>query len=317
MTEHRARRGEATGAEHGHETPDPAEPSTPDSRAGTADLSAVRRTDAIFDALAARRVAASEPSGSTDPIGSTDPDHVLPLVPAPEPKTGALGAPESASGDPAVRLLRALIADVDETPATTAVTAPETSAAPAVAIAQAASAARRGDGDADADGDAPAEAGATPSTAGGGRRRGSRTIVALGVAGAVLASTGVAAAGGGIAEHRSAPAPDKPGLSEDARSTAPAEPKKQPDPAPAPVARPGGHERTDGKGTKDDQVRKQIEDLKQRLEDLLKPRPTPRGTHGTPWQFPPPRHDSDDTRKKLEDIRRQAQKRIDKYRNDH
>jgi len=312
LTDHRARRGEAMGAEHGHEAPDPAEPSIPGSTRGTADLSAVRRTDAIFDALAARRVAAFEPVG--EPVGElggepageqpAGSDHVQPLTPAPEPKTGVVGGLESAGGDPAVRLLRALIADVDEPVAASAAPAAQRADAPAPTEAEAGTGAGTAAG-----------AGPVPLSGSGGRRRGSRTIVALGVAGAVLASTGVAAAGGGMID-RSAPAPDKPGLSEDARTKAQPEPKK-PDPAPAPVARPTGHERTDPKGTKDDPVRKQIEDLKQRLEDLLKPRPTPRGSHANPWQFPPPQHDSDDTRKKLEDIRRQAQKRIDKYRGEH
>ncbi|MFF5258832.1 hypothetical protein ACFY4C_07785 [Actinomadura viridis] len=93
------------------------------------DLTAVRRTDALLDALAGRGAAATEAAANT--------------------------------ADPAARLLHALIRDVDEEP-------PRRQAAP----------------------------GERPSPPNGPRRRGSRTIVALGVAGAVLAGSGVAAAGG-------------------------------------------------------------------------------------------------------------------------
>ncbi|GAA3965745.1 hypothetical protein GCM10023085_55300 [Actinomadura viridis] len=93
------------------------------------DLTAVRRTDALLDALAGRGAAATEAAAGT--------------------------------ADPAVRLLHALIRDVDEEP-------PRRQASP----------------------------GERPSPPNGPRRRGSRTIVALGVAGAVLAGSGVAAAGG-------------------------------------------------------------------------------------------------------------------------
>ncbi|MEV5825600.1 hypothetical protein AB0L25_08485 [Spirillospora sp. NPDC052242] len=126
--------------------PNPAEPSRPHDvpaawggSSAPADLSAVRRTDAIIDAMAARRAA-----GSADRAAPPD------------------------EADPAVRLLTALISDVEE-PAPPVPTGP------------------------------------------GPRRRGPRTIVALGVAGAVLASTGVAAAGSGVTDRSSAVAPTTPG----------------------------------------------------------------------------------------------------------
>ncbi len=103
------------------------------ARSAAVDLAAVRRTDALIEALAARCAPGSAARPADDP-------------------------------DPAVRLLRALITDVDEQ------TAP------------------------------PAPSGPGP------RRRGPRTIVALGVAGAVLASTGVAAAGSGV-DHQPSAAP--------------------------------------------------------------------------------------------------------------
>ncbi|MFS2292588.1 MAG: hypothetical protein FWJ90_07755 [Actinomadura sp.] len=152
--------------ERGHGAPDPAGPSSPgDTRAPTsppqataptADLAAVRRTDAIIESLAARRGAGS----------------------AERPLSGAeTGRPRQAEdSDPAVRLLRALIDDVDDP----------------------------GSGDAGR-GTGP---GPTPPSGPepGPRRRGPRTIVALGVAGAVLASGGVAAAGDD-ADRSSAAAP--------------------------------------------------------------------------------------------------------------
>ncbi|MFD0901692.1 hypothetical protein [Actinomadura sediminis] len=126
--------------------PDPAEPARPHDfpaagggPSAPADLNAVRRTDAIIDAIAARRVA-----GSADRAAPPD------------------------DADPAVRLLSALVSDVDDP-------APPVPAGP------------------------------------GPRRRGPRTIVALADAGAVLASTGVAAAGSGVTDRSSAAAPTTPG----------------------------------------------------------------------------------------------------------
>lgn len=158
--------------ERGPGAPGPAEPSNPgDTRAPTslpqatappADLGAVRRTDAILDSLAARRGAGS----AARPLPGTE-----------------TGRPRPAEdSDPAVRLLRALIEDVDD---------PDSGGA------------GRGAGPAPPSPPAPSGPGTGP------RRRGPRTIVALGVAGAVLASGGVAAAGGGAdrSPPASAPAP--------------------------------------------------------------------------------------------------------------
>ncbi|WP_395109448.1 hypothetical protein [Actinomadura sp. SCN-SB] len=103
----------------------------------TGDTYAVRRTDALIDALGGRRPAGDDPG---------------------------LGL----AHDPAVNLLKALLKDVSE---------PSVAASP------------------DQGADGPDRAGPPR----GPRRRGSRTIVALGVAGAVLATTGVAAAGPGEA----------------------------------------------------------------------------------------------------------------------
>src|SRR5690606_38097655 len=127
--------------------------SPPQATVPPVDLAAVRRTDAIIESLAARGGAGS----------------------AGRSLSGAeTGRPlQAEDADPAVRLLCALIDDVDD---------PGTGAT----------------------GPAP------PSGPGPGpRRRGPRTIVALGVAGAVLASGGVAAAGGDAdrSSRAAAPAP--------------------------------------------------------------------------------------------------------------
>ncbi|MEV4001041.1 hypothetical protein, partial [Actinomadura sp. NPDC049753] len=121
------------------------------------DLSAVRRTDALFESLAARDGAGSAAPGEGP---GEAPAEARPAVPQDDDRDSA---EPSDDRDPAVRLLRALIVDVDDQ----ACDAPEP----------------------------PAPSGPGP------RRRGPRTIVALGVAGAVLASSGVAAAGGGVAER--------------------------------------------------------------------------------------------------------------------
>ncbi|TDB86894.1 hypothetical protein, partial [Actinomadura sp. 7K534] len=81
--------------------PDPAEPSNPgETRVpasgppGTADLGAVRRTDAVIDSLAARRAAGS--------------------AARPHPGTETGRPRQAEESDPAVRLLRALLDDVDD-----------------------------------------------------------------------------------------------------------------------------------------------------------------------------------------------------------
>ncbi|GAA4236816.1 hypothetical protein GCM10022254_47330 [Actinomadura meridiana] len=163
--------------------PGPAEPSSTGDPPATAtgpqqipglpaDLGAVRRTDAIIDSLSARRAAGTAARSTTGA------------------ETGAEGCAEGCrprqadEPDPAVRLLRALITDVDEAPEAGADTTP-----------------------------APPS---PPAPGSGPRRRGPRTIVALGVAGAVLASTGVAAAGDGVSERgAAAPVPASTGVSGD------------------------------------------------------------------------------------------------------
>ncbi|MFG2002651.1 hypothetical protein ACGFNU_26180 [Spirillospora sp. NPDC048911] len=273
--------------ERSHGAPDPAEPSTsgaapvPGSPAPGADLGAVRRTDALFDELAARRIAAFEAVSPSSAPG------------------------DRASGDPAVRLLHALVADVDAGLGIGPATGPD--ALPGKAADQAT----------DEEAEAQAQAQADQAAA-GTRRRGSRTFVALGVVGVVLAGTGVAAAGGESAGH-AAPAPKTPKVSEEphadrltpkSRQTAPDGP-----PATTPGTRPGVpvQVRPAGKGPDPDPVRKQIEDIKGKLEDLLPPRP--RRQNPGDWPFREPKaDDGDDTRRKLDDIRRQAQKRLDRYR---
>ncbi|TYC09504.1 hypothetical protein [Actinomadura syzygii] len=171
--------------------PGPAGPSTSGGPPGaatlpTADLSAVRRSDAIIESLAAWRLtvpppapeAPAPPETSESPCGAAS----APLEPA-APAVAERSAGECGRGrqpdepDPAVRLLRALIIDVDDQSS-----APESEPAPP-----------------------------TPSGPGTGpRRRGPRTIVALGVAGAVLAGSGVAAAGGAAADHPAASSSQAP-----------------------------------------------------------------------------------------------------------
>lgn len=200
--------------------PDPTEPShQDDTPADSADLSALHRTDALIEALAGRAF-----------IGSP-----LPLTS--DAFRRPRGGVRSASGhDPVLVLLGALVSDVDEglpdasgarsqlhrsvdgvtrhggDPATAdEASLDATGESPEGLPALSEDAGERGevlpdvvagrppvdgqpqrDGGGDGDGEAPEPQGSGPS------RRGPRTIVALGVAGAVLASTGVAAAGGGL-----------------------------------------------------------------------------------------------------------------------
>ncbi|TDB91272.1 hypothetical protein E1264_02005, partial [Actinomadura sp. KC216] len=111
--------------------PDPAEPSTPGGSPAPAsppqavaglpaDLNAVRRTDAIIDSLAARRAAGSAPrSPAAEAAAPTaEPEDACPAESGPEAAASAepdCGRPRPADDpDPAVRLLRALITDVDD-----------------------------------------------------------------------------------------------------------------------------------------------------------------------------------------------------------
>ncbi|WP_067486748.1 hypothetical protein [Actinomadura hibisca] len=259
--------------------PDPAEPShsggrpvrSPAGRTNVsrADPAGIGRTDAIIEALADRRAAAFEP-------------------------------------DPAVRLLRALIADVDEPvlrrvpTGEAAEPAPETSGAAQPAGTE-----------------APAP-----------RRRGPRTIVALGVAGVVLASTGVAAAGSGVTEP-AAPAPqaaeagrgeaaDRARAERASRARTRSNPEVQPSGGPAaPAQRPAERRAVESKpASEPDRPQDQLDELRDELERLLAPRPRARQPK-LPTTWPGRRGDRDageETRRQLDDIRRRAEKRIDRHR---
>ncbi|MFC9977803.1 hypothetical protein ACFVH6_43555 [Spirillospora sp. NPDC127200] len=236
-----------------------------------------------------------------------------------------------------MRLLRALIADVDE---------------PALRRVPTGEAAERGPEHAEASGAVQAsgqasgpEGSATPSS----RRRGPRTIVALGVAGVVLASTGVAAAGSGVTEP-AAPAPQaaETGRGESADRTRPERasrartrqgPDVRPVGVPAPPVRQVGERRDRAPETRaaaePDPLRDRLEDLRDELEGLLPPQ-TPRAEPRQPFTWPSPpgghrddrgdraerdgrgergdRDPGDQTRRRLDDIRRRTEKRLDRYR---
>ncbi|MFB4301507.1 hypothetical protein [Actinomadura sp. NTSP31] len=250
-----------------------------------ADLGAVRRTDAIIDALAARRAAGS---AARSPADRPAAEHARP--------------DEEGAADPAVRLLRALIADVDEP----------------------------GSG---RDAAAPPDPGpgAPPSTPGPGpRRRGPRTIVALGVAGAVLASTGVAAAGGGVTDRAAASPPAgagvtgraEPGARDiDAGTHAPLRtPQTSGAKAPAPSSAPAPAGPATGTPAAEDAGHQDYDRIKRNLEHLLRApgRPHRAAPHRTraPRVTPtvrPSAPSDDDTRRTIEDIRRRAEKRMHHY----
>jgi hypothetical protein len=223
-------------------------------------------------------------------------------------RSAAAGAGECARGadgdegaaDPAVRLLRALIADVDDQ-----------------------------DAGRDAAGPPDPGPGTPPSAPGPGpRRRGPRTIVALGVAGAVLASTGVAAAGSGITERAAASPPAGAGVS------GPAEPRAKdtdagthagPRTSPvAPAAPAPGSARPAAKApATEDPGRQDYDRIKRRLEQLIREadrphRPAPRRPD-TPRSAPairpglPSAPPDDDTRRTIDDIRKRTQQRLDQY----
>lgn len=270
-------RGPRTGSQG---APDPAEPShsgecpAPAGRPA-ADLSAVRRTDAIIESLAARHAAASVARPAGGPERPRQADDL----------------------DPAVRLLRALITDVDE---------------PGPGC--------DGGFGRDAGPEPPPPAPSGPGS--GPRRRGPRTIVALGVAGAVLASTGVAAANGGVADRTTAsPAPSTSGVvSEDADRPANADtdagtldrPRPPVRPAPAPEQStsrtPSGEPRDYGP-------------VRTRPRHLFPDRPRPRRsdappttTRGGPTRgTDDPSDDDNDTRGPLDDLRQRPQKNLNLY----
>jgi hypothetical protein len=164
---------------------------------------------------------------------------------------------------------------------------------------------------------------APPAPSGPGpRRRGPRTIVALGVAGAVLASTGVAAAGGGTADRAAsaAPAPSASGHAapgsvpaagdtDTATKAAPREPSAAPVPTPEPTRthRPSrGRERED------------LRRLKRRLDDLFplrhrdrRPEEPVRITRSMPSERPEAGPGDEEPVLDLDALRREAQRRTD------
>lgn len=256
-------RGPLTGVQGG---PNPAEPShsgdSPSPAAGLPeDLGAVRRTDALIEALAARR----RIGGPAARPGAT-----------PEDSLG--GGRQADASDPAVRLLHALISDVE-------------------------------DQGSDPDTAPPAPPGPGP------RRRGPRTIVALGVAGAVLASSGVAAAGGGVADQTTAsPAPSTAGVPDDvdrAKAGTGAGTRDRVRPSVRTAPEPGGVTAPRPPG---DEGRKEIDRLKRRLDRLVprrRPEP-PEGPAPVVNSAPSTRPDGpgdDDPRRRLDDLRREAEKR--------
>jgi hypothetical protein len=184
--------------------------------------------------------------------------------------------------DPAVCLLRALITDVDD----------QTAGGPAP----------------------PAPPGPGP------RRRGPRTIVALGVAGAVLASTGVAAAGGGVDHHPSAaPAPNSSPGATGTPAAAGGDVDAATHDRPRPPARPGP---VAASQPSRDPERADIERIKRRLEHLFPPRHH-RGrpdvpdaiTRSAPSARPDADPRDDDLRRRLDALRREAEKRANQYKN--
>ena len=286
------------------------------------DLGEVRRTDALFDALAERR-AVVLPEGE-DPSARTDPGRPgLPAglaapftLPAASPKW-ALHDPD----DPAVRLLSALIRDVDEPAPACRGTVPEPAGSPGPVGSAGLSRVPGPSDPADASDEAdPAErcgptgptgptgspgpiatSGAPgspdeddrPQPPSGPRRRGPRTIVALGVAGAVLASTGVAAAGSGLGDQP----PLGPGAAETAGDAGTSEAAEQDNSTalrplapvrPLPVSGPAesGSPRAAGESA-DRRRRAAIVRAKKALRDL-RDGPTPRSRlprpgSGWPW----------------------------------
>ncbi|MFB4313529.1 anti-sigma-D factor RsdA [Actinomadura sp. 21ATH] len=232
--------------------PDPAElstpgrpsPSTPATGSVVAfpalagDLGGVRRTDALIDALAAR-----------GPVGSDD---------------------------PAARLLRALIRDVDELAPVRHAHAP----APAPAPEEAPEPAPGDPGDGD-----------RPVPPAGPRRRGSRTIVALGVAGAVLATGGVAAAGGGTGGPPASQRAMGPSEQKIPRAPEPVEsvttllpraaPPARPVPAAEPAARPRPRAAEDGP---DREARRTPEQVKERIAQIAEHGTRPRRPGTGPGQ---------------------------------
>ncbi|MFC5180356.1 hypothetical protein [Actinomadura harenae] len=293
-------------------------PCLDDAPVGSADLSTLYRTDALIEALAARVL----------------PGSSLPLVSDPPPASDASRRPRPVAGpDPVPGLLAALIADVDEgLPALSAArprlhrtfetatrhgadaVSTEVVSAGAVTAGESVPGSNSGsDGSSrrNGDGDVPEQQGSGPS------RRGPRTIVALGVVGAVLATTGVAAAGGGLAGSPTASSAariaGRPAPSGQVKAGGDGTSSAKPQP-PAGRRAPRAHEEkhragrsgASDKGTAKKRGPSDEERLRNRLDELLKDRPP---------RHPPTRSDAADRlRRRLEEIRRRVEQRIGRSR---
>ncbi|MQY07550.1 hypothetical protein [Actinomadura macrotermitis] len=186
----------------------------------------------------------AEPSHSGDAPAEppTDPDLLRRTDAIIEALAARSAATEADEGDPAVQALRALLDDVDEPGGLRLI---------------------------------PGGVPGAPKS-----RRGRRTIVALGIVGAVLATTGVAAAGSGIIEQRRpAPAvaqgtPAGPGPSAPPAETVVERPRAKPRPAKRAARKTS---RPNRRKASRKPPRDAITELRRRLENLL---PTYRGPHG-------------------------------------
>ncbi|MGC4957282.1 hypothetical protein ACLQ2P_29110 [Actinomadura citrea] len=244
------------------------------------DLSAVRRTDALFESLAARDAAGSAAPAEGPAEAPAEAPRAVPQDDDRDPAEEG----RADDRDPVVRLLRALVVDVD-------------------------------DPTCDAPGP-PAPSGPGP------RRRGPRTIVALSVAGAVLASSGVAAAGGGAADRTTAsPAPSASSAAEGADRTADTDAgtytRPRPPVRPAPEAgRPAARTPSGGPGREENpQARRRPEGPSLRH---LPRRPSRRQEAPTMFTEPVGRPEAQpvaDPPPRLDDLRRIVRKRALGYQN--
>ncbi|MEV5569362.1 hypothetical protein AB0L06_04875 [Spirillospora sp. NPDC052269] len=269
--------------------PDPAEPPCrDDAPTGSADLSALYGTDALIDALAAR--------APLSPVS----DRRFPSGP-----------------DPVLGLLGALIAEVDEGLPSTPGVRPtvETRHGADALSGESGRSGADGVSGRDGDGDVPDQQGS------GASRRAPRTIVALGVVGAVLATTGVAAAGGGLTGSPTATSAARiagePGASRQMKSdehgVSSAKPKAPAGRGPGRTPRKRAHEeklRAGRSGTEASGKRgpSDEERLRKRLDELLHAHPPQR-----PQAHPDP---AEQLRRRLEELRRRVERGIDEQSRD-
>ncbi|MEV4256637.1 hypothetical protein AB0J52_26030 [Spirillospora sp. NPDC049652] len=322
--------------------PDPTESPSKDDAPSSADLSALYRTDALIEALSARAHPGSPlplaPDVSPRPRGArsasdpalgllgaliSDVDEGLPEVPRARPRLHRVAdtvsrhradavAADGVTAERSEPPLAASLPDEADRPYAADVSAAEATEAGSPVVPNAATGRAPLDGTSrqDGDGDVPEQQGSRPS------RRGSRTIVALGVVGAVLATTGVAAAGGGLVGSPTAasavrtsgkPSPSGQGKAGggDASSTRSQVPAARPPAAPSGRGQKekprSGAPGTDASGRHDfadEEAR-----LRKRLNELLKGRPPGRPqTHVDPV---------DETRRRLAELRRRNERRGD------